>query len=118
LTSGAIVADMTLWGFWVLAALHFPASSALPLAPSASSSLSAPSASLALGLAVVAAAFLLVMSVGLALPAPAAPSPSRARGFWALLRAVPRLADPDAAGRPRSRAPSAAVAADQVAFSF
>jgi hypothetical protein len=94
---------MMVWGFWVLAALHFPASS---------------SGQLALGLAVIAAAFLVARSAGLCLPALAAPAPSRARGFWALLRAVPRLADPDAAGRPRSRAPSAAVAADQGAFSF
>jgi hypothetical protein len=99
---------MMVWGFWVLAALHFPASSSF----SASSS----SGQLALGLAL---AFLLALSASLALPAAlTAPALSRARGFWALLRAVPRLADPDAAGRPRSRAPSAAVAADQGAFAF
>jgi uncharacterized protein (DUF58 family) len=82
---------MLLWGFWVLAALD-PAPSHLIL-----------------GLAVVA--FLVVAS--LLLPAPAPASASRAIAFARRSRTVapPRLTDPDAAGRPRPRAPAVCPAA-------
>jgi uncharacterized protein DUF6412 len=88
---------MLLWGFWVLAALQSPAPS---------------SAHLALGLAAVAAALLVVLAAA-GLPAPAMPVPGAFRGVAqrARVRGVPRLIDPDAAGRPRSRAPSAYPAA-------
>jgi hypothetical protein len=84
---------MLLWGFWVLAAVAGPA----------------PSHGV-LGLAVIAAALLIV---ALLVP-PLASRPAagllafarRARGF-----APPRLIDPDAAGRPRPRAPSVCPAA-------
>jgi hypothetical protein len=85
---------MVLWGFWVLAALIDPA----------------PSHSV-LGLAVVAAALLIMAAF--VVPALA---PVTTRGFVAFARrartsARPRLTDPDAAGRPRPRAPSARPAA-------
>lgn len=87
---------MLLWGFWVLAALTNPAH---PTAPT----------SLVLGL--VLAAVLIVAAVRL-------PAPPRARvyGVVAFARRArtatpPRLTDPDAAGRPRPRAPSACPAA-------
>jgi hypothetical protein len=88
---------MLLWGFWVLAALQSPTSS---------------SAQLAFGLAVVAAALLVVVA---AAGLPVLP-PVRSAGFGhverrARTKHVPRLLDPDAAGRPRPRAPSAYPAA-------
>jgi hypothetical protein len=93
---------MLLWGFWVLAALQFPLS-----APAGTSS-----AQLALGLAVVAAALLAVAAAaGLpVLPSvrSAAPGPVQRRDRTTR---VPRLLDPDAAGRPRPRAPAPCPAA-------
>jgi hypothetical protein len=84
---------MLLWGFWVLAVLADPAPSHAVL-----------------GLAVVAAALLIVAFL------PPAPAPPAAPGVVAFARrartsAPPRLIDPDAAGRPRPRAPSACPAA-------
>jgi hypothetical protein len=88
---------MLLWGFWVLAALQSPAPS---------------SGHLALGLAVVAAALLVVLAAaGLPAPRVAAPSGFPGAAQRARARRVPRLIDPDAAGRPRPRAPSAYPAA-------
>jgi hypothetical protein len=89
---------MLLWGFWVLAALQSPAPS---------------SAHLALGLAVVAAALVVVLAAaGLSAPAMSVPAGFRGVAQRARTRSVPRLTDPDAAGRPRPRAPSAFPAAD------
>ncbi len=71
----------------------------------------APSAShLVVALAVVAAAVLILLAAaGVALPArPVSRTAARRR---AGPRVLPRLADPDAAGRPRPRAPSAHPAA-------
>jgi hypothetical protein len=88
---------MLLWGFWVLATLQSPTSS---------------SAQLALGLAVVAAALLVVLAAaGLPIPTVAARARFGVSGDQAQRRRVPRLIDPDAAGRPRPRAPSAYPAA-------
>jgi hypothetical protein len=83
---------MLLWGFWVLVALQSPTSS---------------SAQFALGLAVVATA-LLVMAAAAGLPVPgfAVPVGFRRVARRAPVRHVSRLIDPDAAGRPRPRAPS------------
>jgi hypothetical protein len=94
---------MGLWGFWVLATLQ----SAVP------SSVGPPSpAQFALGLAVVAAALLVVVAAaGLPIRLRSAPNGFRATGDRARIRRVPRLIDPDAAGRPRPRAPSAFPAA-------
>jgi hypothetical protein len=88
---------MVWWGFWVLAALQSPAPS---------------SAHLALGLAVVATALMVVLAAA-GLPAPAVSVPAGFRGVAqrARARSIPRLSDPDAAGRPRPRAPSAFPAA-------
>jgi hypothetical protein len=84
---------MLLWGFWVLAAVAGPAPSHAVL-----------------GLAVIAAALLIVALLVPPLASVAAPGlvafARRARAF-----APPRLIDPDAAGRPRSRAPSVCPAA-------
>jgi hypothetical protein len=93
---------MLMWGFWVLAALQFPLS-----APAGSSS-----AQFALGLAVVAAALLAVASAaGLpVLPAPLAAAVGQVRRRPRPAR-IPRLLDPDAAGRPRPRAPTGCPAA-------
>jgi hypothetical protein len=86
-----------LLGFWVLAALQSPASSP---------------AQFALGLAVVAAALLVVLAAaGLPVPALSAPGGFRLVVRNARAQRVPRLIDPDAAGRPRPRAPSAYPAA-------
>jgi hypothetical protein len=79
---------MLLWGFWVLAVVADPTPSRAVL-----------------GLAVVAAALLIVALL------PPAPAPAAAPGVVAFARrartsAPPRLIDPDAAGRPRPRAPS------------
>ena len=79
---------MLLWGFWVLAALMNPAHPA----------------PLVVGLAVVAA--LLLVALLLPTPAPAAASSAVAFARRARTSAPPRLIDPDAAGRPRPRAPS------------
>jgi hypothetical protein len=86
---------MLLEGFW---ALFAPVSFGAP-------------AQLVLGLALVAAAILLVAAT--AIPALA---PTMAPATFALARRAraterPRLADPDAPGRPRSRAPSPTPAA-------
>jgi hypothetical protein len=87
---------MLLWGFWVLAALQSPTSS---------------SAHLAFGLAVVAAALLVVAAAGLpVLPPVRSTAPGHAERR-ARTKHVPRVLDPDAAGRPRPRAPSAYPAA-------
>jgi hypothetical protein len=88
---------MAWWGFWVLAALQSPTPS---------------SAQWALGLAVVAAALLVVLAAaGLPATAPAVPRGFRGVVRRPAVRRVPRLIDPDAAGRPRPRAPSAFPAA-------
>jgi Family of unknown function (DUF6412) len=88
---------MLLWGFWVLAALPSPASR-----PS----------DLVLGLAVVAAALLVVAAAaGLPVLAPSAPAGFRVTAGRARAFRLPRLLDPDAAGRPRPRAPTAYPAA-------
>jgi hypothetical protein len=90
---------MLLWGFWVLAALQFP--------------LSEPwSAQFALGLAVVAAALLAVAAAaGLpVVPAARVAAIAQVRRRSRTTR-VPRLLDPDAAGRPRPRAPTTCPAA-------
>jgi hypothetical protein len=81
------------WGFWVLSALLNPAH------PS----------SLVLGLAVVAALLLVAFLVPALVPA--TPSGIAAVARRARTSAPPRLIDPDAAGRPRPRAPSVCPAA-------
>jgi hypothetical protein len=88
---------MLLWGFWLLAALQSPAPS---------------SAHLALGLAVAVVALLVVLAAA-GVGAPALPRPAGFRAVARRIRSgrVPRLIDPDAAGRPRPRAPSARPAA-------
>jgi hypothetical protein len=97
LTTVGNVRDMLLWGFWVLAILQSPTSS---------------SAQLALGLAVVAAALLMVVAAaGLPIPTGPARAGFRLSGDRARRRRVSRLTDPDAAGRPRPRAPSTYPAA-------
>jgi hypothetical protein len=75
----------------------------------------ATSAHLVAGLA-ASAAVLLAVVLAAALVSAALPSAVRAHGFPAATRrrpsrGLPRLIDPDAAGRPRSRAPSAAPSA-------
>ena len=67
---------------------------------------------LVLGLALVAAAVLLIAAAA-ALPMPALFAAPAVRAFAhrAGVTPRPRLADPDAPGRPRSRAPSATPAA-------
>jgi len=67
---------------------------------------------LVLGLALVATAVLLIAAAA-ALPVPALFAAPTVRAFArrARVAARPRLADPDAAGRPRSRAPASAPAA-------
>jgi hypothetical protein len=84
---------MVLLGLWVFAALQSPAPS---------------SAHLMLGLAVVAAALLMVLAAASA-PAPALrpAGGAAALAVRSRIRRLPRLLDPDAAGRPRPRAPSA-----------
>ncbi len=67
-------------------------------------------AQLLLGLAVVAAVLLIAVALRVPVLAPAAPA-VRALAHRARATVRPRLADPDAAGRPRSRAPSAGPAA-------
>jgi len=90
---------MLLLGFWVLAAL--PGSVASGDGPSG----------LLLGLAAVAAALLVALAAA-GVPAPAfrAPAGRVALSVRSLVRRLSRLRDPDAAGRPRSRAPSACPA--------
>jgi len=85
---------MLLQGFWAFAALLDPAQPA----------------QLVLGLAVVAAALLIAVAIALPVLAPAAPA---AQTFARRARTTtrPRLTDPDAAGRPRPRAPAARPAA-------
>jgi len=88
---------MVFWGLWVVIALLDPA--LLDPAPS----------HLVLGLALVA--LLIVAAVR-----PPAPAPARVHGVMAHARRArasnpPRLTDPDAAGRPRPRAPSVCPAA-------
>ncbi|MFI7601075.1 DUF6412 domain-containing protein [Actinoplanes sp. NPDC049681] len=83
---------MLLLGFWAFVALPGPATS---------------SPHLLLGLAVVAAALLVVVAAA-GLPALPPPAPGRvsAAGRRSRIRRLPRLLDPDAAGRPRPRAPA------------
>jgi Family of unknown function (DUF6412) len=97
LPGGRIVGAMTMWGLWALVGLHVPAS---------------PSTPLVLGLAVVAAALLIVVAAaGLrVLPLPTA-FWSRSVGRRVRVSRLPRLLDPNAAGRPRPRAPTPAPAA-------
>ena len=67
----------------------------------------APSSShLLLTLAAVAAALLLLLATS-GVAAPAGPAPMAAAAHRAGARGLPRLRDPEAAGRPRPRAPSA-----------
>jgi uncharacterized RDD family membrane protein YckC len=87
---------MMLWGFWVLATLINPAQGP---------------AQMAVGLAVVAAALLVVAVVALPVLTSAATPGLRAFALRARTASPPRLLDPDAAGRPRPRAPSACPAA-------
>jgi hypothetical protein len=91
-----IVVRMLLWGLWALFALQSPA----------------PSSHLVLGLAVAAAALLIVVAAaGIRLaPVPAA-AWSRAIARRVRVERLPRQLDPDAAGRPRPRAPTAGPAA-------
>jgi hypothetical protein len=86
---------MLLWGFWVLATLLDPAQTT--------------PTHLVLGLAAVA--LLVVATISLPVLVPAAAPGVRAFARRARTAARPRLADPDAAGRPRSRAPSVCPAA-------
>ncbi|HEX5200831.1 DUF6412 domain-containing protein [Paractinoplanes rhizophilus] len=90
---------MLLEGFWALAALLDPTRAGAP-------------GQLVLGLALVAAAVLLIAAAA-ALPLPTLLAAPAVRAFARRARVAtrPRLADPDAAGRPRSRAPSSAPAA-------
>ncbi len=74
-----------------------------------------PSAHLAVGLA-TATAVLLALVLAASLAASVLPGGEHAHGFPAATRrprgrGVPRISDPDAAGRPRSRAPSALLPA-------
>jgi hypothetical protein len=89
---------MLLEGFWALAALLDPTRGA--------------PGQLVLGLALVAAAVILI-AAATAVPVPALLAAPAVRAFARRARfaARPRLADPDAAGRPRSRAPSFTPAA-------
>ena len=90
---------MLLEGFWALAALLDPTRAGAP-------------GQLVLGLALVAAAVLLI-AAATALPLPALLATPAVRAFARRARVATRsrLADPDAAGRPRSRAPSFTPAA-------
>ncbi|MEU4238136.1 hypothetical protein [Actinoplanes sp. NPDC026619] len=85
---------MLLEGFWALAALLDP---------------TAPQ--LVLGLALVAAAILIVAATALPTPAPTMAVATFALSRRARAAERPRLADPDAPGRPRSRAPALSPAA-------
>jgi hypothetical protein len=90
---------MLLWGFWALTAL---------LSPSLPGS-SGPVAAVGLGLAVLAAVLVVAVAAA-ALPvtrfgAPIGVARARVRTYR-----VPRLRDPDAAGRPRPRAPGLLLA--------
>lgn len=84
---------MLLVGFWALVALLDPTSAGAP-------------AQLVFGLALVAAALMVVAVIGL--PVLAAAGAPGVRAFARRARSAPRprLLDPDAAGRPRSRAPA------------
>jgi hypothetical protein len=84
---------MLLVGFWALSALFDPTSAGAP-------------AQLVFGLALVAAALMVVAVVGLPVLAPAGAPGVRAFARRARIATRPRLLDPDAAGRPRSRAPA------------
>lgn len=90
------VSDMVFWGFWVLATLIGPAPR-----PSA----------LVLTLAVVAAALLVVAVTCLPALLPSGAPAARAFARRARTADRPRLLDPDAAGRPRPRAPTPRPAA-------
>src|SRR5690349_12722349 len=98
LPSARSVESMLLLGFWVFAALHSPAQGS--------------SAQLVIGLAAAAAALLVVLAAaaGVSLPALRPRSAGVAIAARARIRRLPRLLDPDAAGRPRPRAPSACPA--------
>jgi hypothetical protein len=86
---------LLLLGFWVLAAL--PGSTA----PGSSSGL-------LLGLAAVVAALLVALvAAGVLLPGFPVWTGGVASAMRSRTRRLPRLLDPDAAGRPRPRAPSA-----------
>jgi len=91
------VISVLLLGFWALVALPGPAT---------------PSSHLVLGLAAVAAALLVVLAAA-GVPVLAPPPAVRrvTAGRRPGVRPLPRLMDPDAAGRPRPRAPSACPAA-------
>jgi len=104
---------MLLWGFWVLAALANPALANPALA--APATLLDPAQQrtpvyLALGLVLAAALLLIAVT---ARPAPVSTAAPGVRAFARRARTAPRprLLDPDAAGRPRPRAPAARLAA-------
>jgi uncharacterized protein DUF6412 len=89
---------MALWGFWALVGLIAPA-------------LTEPAPGrLALGLAVAFAAVLVIAALR---PAPTVTVAAGVRAFARRARTAvrPRLVDPDAAGRPRARAPGRRSAA-------
>jgi hypothetical protein len=87
---------MVLWVFWVLVTL---------LDPARFDPAQRTPATLVLGLAVVAAALLVAAVVALPVLVPAAAPGVRAFARQARTAVRPRLSDPDAAGRPRPRAP-------------
>jgi hypothetical protein len=88
---------MLQWGFWVLATLLNPA----VLEPH----------HLVVGLALAAAALVMVAAISRPVLRPAGAPSLRAFARRSRTAARPRLIDPDAAGRPRPRAPSACPAA-------
>jgi hypothetical protein len=104
---------MPRWVFWVrLWLLGGLFSSAVLLNPTVLlNPADAAPARLVLGLAVVAAALFVVAVAGVPVLVPASTPGVRAFARRARTAARPRLLDPDAAGRPRSRAPSASPAA-------
>jgi Family of unknown function (DUF6412) len=97
LPGAGIVAGMMLWGLWALLGLDTPGSSPTHLV---------------MGLAVAAAALIVIVA---AASLRVAPLPS---AVWSLavgrrnrISVLPRLLDPNAAGRPRPRAPTSGLAA-------
>ena len=84
---------MLLLGYWAFAALQTPAPGF--------------STQLLLGLAAIAAALLVALAAaGVPLPARRPHAAGVALAVRSRIRRLPRLLDPDAAGRPRPRAPS------------
>jgi hypothetical protein len=83
---------MVMWGAWALIALLDPTRGG--------------SGHLLLGLAVAVAALLVAAAVALPVPVAAVAPGVRPPSRHARAVPVPRLLDPDAAGRPRPRAPT------------